>query len=148
DFPSDDELDDELADDTTEGDTIEGDEADDAELEPMQAIGPPADDLEGELARWGIELPEDQIIKLDAYREVLWTINEQVNLTRHATLEKFVTRDVCDSLALAYLLDEKEKILDVGTGGGVPGAIVAIVRPDIRVTLCDSVGKKAKAVQE
>ena len=38
-------------------------------------------------------------------------------------------------------------MLDVGTGGGAPGAIIAILRPDLQVTLCDSVAKKAKAVE-
>ena len=37
-------------------------------------------------------------------------------------------------------------MLDVGTGGGVPGVVLAIVRPDIEVALCDSVAKKARAV--
>jgi 16S rRNA (guanine527-N7)-methyltransferase len=36
----------------------------------------------------------------------------------------------------------------VGTGGGVPGALLAILRPDLRVELCDSVAKKARAVRE
>ncbi len=39
-------------------------------------------------------------------------------------------------------------MLDVGSGGGVPGIILAILRPDLEVTLCDSVAKKAKAVGE
>ena len=38
-------------------------------------------------------------------------------------------------------------MLDVGTGGGVPGIVLAILRPDLHVELCDSVGKKARAVQ-
>jgi 16S rRNA (guanine527-N7)-methyltransferase len=39
-------------------------------------------------------------------------------------------------------------VLDVGTGGGVPGVILAIVRPDLKVSLCESTGKKARAVEE
>jgi len=38
-------------------------------------------------------------------------------------------------------------VLDVGTGGGLPGVLLAIIRPDLTVTLCDSVAKKARAVQ-
>ena len=84
---------------------------------------------------------------LDRYREQLWSWNERLNLTRHTTLEKFVTRDVLDSLQLAELLPRGDRILDVGTGGGVPGMIMAILRPDLHVTLCESTGKKARAVE-
>jgi len=45
------------------------------------------------------------------------------------------------------LLRDGEEVLDVGTGGGVPGVVLAIVRPDLVVTLCDSVAKKTRAVQ-
>ncbi len=84
---------------------------------------------------------------LDRYCAVLWKWNEQLNLTRHTDYEKFVTRDVVDSLALEPFIDSGASVLDVGTGGGVPGIVLAIVRPDLDVTLCDSVAKKAKAVR-
>jgi len=95
-----------------------------------------------------ISLPKVQVRKLDEYCRLLWDWNERINLTRHTTYEKFVARDVVDSLALACLLGTGERILDVGTGGGVPGIPLAILRPDLRVELCDSTGKKALAVSE
>ncbi len=82
---------------------------------------------------------------LDRYCRALWSWNERLNLTRHTTYEKFVARDVVDCLAIERLLDAGERVLDVGTGGGVPGVVLAIVRPDLEVELCDSVAKKAKA---
>ena len=99
------------------------------------------------MARSGIELAEDQIERLDAYCRSLWEWNEKLNLTRHTSYEKFVARDVVDSQALEQFLDAGSRVLDVGTGGGVPGVILSILRPDLAVELCDSVGKKAKAVQ-
>jgi 16S rRNA (guanine527-N7)-methyltransferase len=107
----------------------------------------PSDSLPAALARHGIELPPDQIASLERYAKRLWNWNERLNLTRHTTFEKFVARDVVDSLQLANLLQPKERVLDVGTGGGVPGAVIAILRPDSKVTLSDSVAKKAKAVE-
>ena len=104
------------------------------------------DTLAAALARHEIELSEDKIQSLERYCAALWEINENLNLTRHTTYEKFVTRDVVDSLALTAFLDQGERVLDVGTGGGVPGVILAIVRPDLKVMLCESVAKKAKAV--
>jgi 16S rRNA (guanine527-N7)-methyltransferase len=100
------------------------------------------------LEKHHISLPKIQVRKLDAYCQLLWDWNERINLTRHTDYEKFVARDVVDSMALAEFLRTGERILDVGTGGGVPGIILAILRPDLRVELCDSTGKKALAVSE
>jgi len=85
---------------------------------------------------------------LAAYAASLWAWNERLNLTRHTDVEKFVTRDVADAVAIAPHLARGERLLDVGTGGGVPGVILALLRPDLRVELVDSVAKKARAVGE
>jgi 16S rRNA (guanine527-N7)-methyltransferase len=79
---------------------------------------------------------------------LLWDWNAKINLTRHTDYEKFVGRDLVDSLAFAEFLAPGEKVLDVGTGGGVPGIVLAIVRPDLNVALVDSVGKKIKVVAD
>ena len=100
------------------------------------------------LATEGVALEPAQIELLDRYRQLLWQWNEKMNLTRHTTIEKFVTRDVVDSMQLAQLLEQGERVLDVGTGGGVPGMILAIVRPDLKLSLCESTQKKARAVEE
>ena len=106
------------------------------------------DSLAAALVQYGIDLPGDRVALLDRYCRLLWDWNSKINLTRHTDYDKFVARDVVDSLAFADHLGESEKILDVGTGGGVPGIVLAIVRPDLHVSLCDSVGKKARAVAE
>jgi 16S rRNA (guanine527-N7)-methyltransferase len=106
-----------------------------------------ADTLREALARHAIELDDDQIELLDRYARALWSWNEKLNLTRHTTYEKFVARDVVDALAIEPFLDSGERVLDVGTGGGVPGVLLAIVRPDLEIALCDSVAKRAKAAR-
>ena len=88
------------------------------------------------------------VATLDEYCKLLWTKNEQLNLTRHTTYEQFVGRDLVDSLELSKLLRQAESVLDVGSGGGVPGLVLAILRPDMQVTLTDSVKKKSKFLQE
>jgi len=107
-----------------------------------------ADDTLAEvLQRHGLQLPAHQIERLDNYCRLLWDWNTKLNLTRHTDYEKFVGRDVVDTLQLAAHLREGDEVLDVGTGGGVPGVVLAIVRPDLKMTLCDSVAKKVRAVE-
>jgi len=108
----------------------------------------PGDTLPAALARHRIELPADRVALLQRYCELLWDWNEKINLTRHTTYEKFVTRDLIDTLQLASLIHPKEEILDVGSGGGVPGLTLAIVRPDLEVTLSETVGKKARVLED
>jgi 16S rRNA (guanine527-N7)-methyltransferase len=103
--------------------------------------------LSAALAACGITLPDDQIAQLDHYRAALWRWNEQLNLTRHTTLEKFAGRDVLDSHELAKLIPRSRRVLDVGSGGGVPGVIMAILRPDLRIALAESTQKKARVLQ-
>ena len=56
------------------------------------------------LASLAIEMEPAHVEMLDRYRQLLWDWNEKINLTRHTTMEKFVTRDVVDSLEMAKLL--------------------------------------------
>jgi 16S rRNA (guanine527-N7)-methyltransferase len=106
------------------------------------------DTLTAALDRYQLALPDAWIQRLDEYCHLLWQTNEKLNLTRHTTYEQFVGRDVADSLQLVPLLASGESVLDVGTGGGVPGIVLALVRPDLEVSLCESVAKKATAVRQ
>jgi 16S rRNA (guanine527-N7)-methyltransferase len=114
----------------------------------MSPVNPPPDNLAAALACHGIDLPPDQVALLERYCRLLWDWNQKINLTRHTDYEKFTARDLVDSLAFADFLQRGEKILDVGTGGGVPGVLLAIVRADLKVSLCESVGKRARAAAE
>jgi 16S rRNA (guanine527-N7)-methyltransferase len=106
------------------------------------------DSLPDALQHYDLAIPQQQVDRLDRYCRLLWDWNQKLNLTRHTDYEKFVTRDVVDSLELAKLLQPGERVLDMGTGGGVPGVILSIVRPDLQVSLCESVAKRATAVEK
>ncbi len=91
---------------------------------------------------------EDVRRRIFQYCVLLWKKNEQLNLTRHTNFDQFVSRDLADTLQLSKLIPHNLEVLDVGSGGGVPGMLLAIIRPDLMVTLTDSTGKKAKALEE
>ena len=100
-----------------------------------------------ELAKHQIVLDDAVVAHLNRYCDLLWDWNAKLNLTRHTNFEKFVGRDLTDSLQLAQLVEPGERVLDVGSGGGVPGIVLAILRPDVQVSLCESVVKKANALK-
>jgi len=121
---------------------------DSAEKEPQIQTARP-EELKQIAAAIGIlDLSDSQWDKLARYCNLAWEWNTKINLTRHTTQELFVHRDLLDSYELSKLLRQGEEVLDVGTGGGVPGILLAILRPDLEVSLCDSVAKKAKVAED
>lgn len=111
------------------------------------------EDIKAAIAKFGltetVELSDDACLnKVRQYCVLLWVKNEQMNLTRHTTWDQFVSRDLMDTLQLSPLIPSGSLVLDVGSGGGVPGLLLAILRPDLKLTLTESVGKKAAALGE
>ncbi len=76
--------------------------------------------------------------------------NAQINVISRKDMEHFYEHHVLHSLAIAKVLQFKPmaEVLDVGTGGGFPGVPLAIMFPDARFTLIDSIGKKIKVVTD
>jgi 16S rRNA (guanine527-N7)-methyltransferase len=112
------------------------------------AADSPESDLRSALQRHQIDLPSEQISLLENYCQALWDWNAKVNLTRHTDYDKFVARDVADALVLSRHIQPEERILDVGSGGGAPAVVLAILRPDLTVALSESVGKKARVLAD
>jgi 16S rRNA (guanine527-N7)-methyltransferase len=86
------------------------------------------------------------IERLETFYRTLVDVNQQINLTRIVDAEDFALRHVRDSLVLLPYLPASGDVLDLGTGGGIPGLILWLVRPDLNYVLLDSVGKKLKAL--
>ncbi|HVT90624.1 MAG TPA: 16S rRNA (guanine(527)-N(7))-methyltransferase RsmG [Tepidisphaeraceae bacterium] len=95
-------------------------------------------------ARANVILSSEQAQSLQGYLDLLLQANEQINLTRISGPDAAQVQHVGDALTLLeYLPAGPIKLVDVGSGGGVPGIPLAIARPDMSVTLIESTKKKA-----
>jgi 16S rRNA (guanine527-N7)-methyltransferase len=93
------------------------------------------------VAALGLTLPEGAEAKLVAYLALLDKWNRVYNLTAVRDAERMVSHHLLDSLAAVDFF-QGGAVLDVGSGGGLPGIPLAIARPDLQVTLIDSIAKK------
>jgi len=105
-------------------------------------------------AQLGIHLTTAQLARLDQLGAALREGNRRVNLTRITDPAEIETRHVLDSLSAALpVLDrlnagESLRLVDVGSGGGMPGVPLKIAFPALRVTLVESVNKKAEFLRQ
>jgi 16S rRNA (guanine527-N7)-methyltransferase len=96
--------------------------------------------LEGGMDNLGFEIMSENIDKLLIYKDLLLKWNKSINLTSIKNKE-IVTHHFLDCLAVIPFI-KSSSLLDVGTGAGLPGIVIAIIKPDIKVSLIDKVGKK------
>jgi 16S rRNA (guanine527-N7)-methyltransferase len=89
-----------------------------------------------------LELNEGQVEKLLDYLALLNKWNSVYNLTSVRDPMQMVTLHVLDSLAAVPAFKDAKNVLDVGAGGGLPGMVLAISRPDMKVSMIDTVHKK------
>jgi 16S rRNA (guanine527-N7)-methyltransferase len=107
----------------------------------------PAVQLKQGLSTLGIDLPDTAQDKLLAYAALLYKWNKTYSLTAMREQDKAVSHHLLDSLAVLPFIPDG-RLLDVGSGGGMPGIPLAIARPDLSVTLLDSNSKKAAFLQQ
>lgn len=99
------------------------------------------------LAALGIALPEAARAKLLAYAALLHKWNKTYSLTALRDPQQALSHHLLDSLAILPFVPAG-RLLDVGSGGGMPGIPLAIARPDLPVTLLDSNSKKSAFLQQ
>lgn len=105
----------------------------------------------------GLSLADRQIDQLLAYLDLIQKWNKVYNLTAVRDPQQMLVQHLIDSLSLlpalrrhaaAHGTDRPLRLMDVGSGGGLPGVVVAICEPAIAVTCVDAVGKKATFIKQ
>ncbi len=116
----------------------------------MPVASPPFAALAGEAARFGLELTPEQILVSERYASELIERNTSVNLTAIILPADIAHKHFLDSWTAfgARRWSGTERVVDVGSGAGFPGLALRIVKPRLRVTLVESVGKKARFLED
>ena len=108
-------------------------------------------DIFKELAKehTGVELTEKQLGEFNSLATLLLETNKITNLTAIRDEEGVYMKHFLDSLTLLKALpSETKNIMDIGSGAGFPGLPLAIARPDIQITMVESIGKKTSFIQK
>ncbi|CAA0081485.1 Ribosomal RNA small subunit methyltransferase G [BD1-7 clade bacterium] len=98
-------------------------------------------------SRLSLTLTETQIDQLSSYIQLLAKWNKAYNLTAIRNVDEMLDRHLLDSLSIGAYIDG-QRLIDVGTGGGLPGLPLSIVYPDKHFTLLDSNSKKTRFLKQ
>lgn len=98
----------------------------------------------------GVELSRELYAKLDIYADFLVEYNEKVNLTAITDPSEILKKHFIDSIALSkyVAISDNSSIIDVGTGAGFPSVPLKLFRPDIKITLLDSLNKRVEFLRQ
>ncbi|MDQ8037497.1 MAG: 16S rRNA (guanine(527)-N(7))-methyltransferase RsmG [Pedobacter sp.] len=99
------------------------------------------------IGKLGFSLPAGSEEKLLGYLALLVKWNAAYNLTAVRDPEQMVVKHLLDSLSILPYV-QGATLIDVGTGAGLPGFVLALVKPDLQVTLLDSNGKKVRFLRQ
>ena len=106
--------------------------------------------VKNECKKIGIDISDHQAKQFEIYYNLLIEWNEKINLTRITEKNEVALKHFADSLTLLKYCEipEGARLIDVGTGAGFPGIPLKIVRPDIELTLLDSLNKRLNFLSE
>lgn len=100
------------------------------------------DIIAGGVSALGIRLPEGAVERCRGYFEALTRANRDFNLTAIEGEDQAARLHLLDSMAVLSVSEIEGRVIDVGTGGGLPGVALKIARPELDVTLLDATEKK------
>jgi 16S rRNA (guanine527-N7)-methyltransferase len=111
--------------------------------------GPPTPDpdfasLQTACRQLGIELTQSQYDSILRYTQLLRDWNRHINLVSRRDTDRILTYHVVDSLAVQRLIPQGSRVCDIGTGAGLPGIPLALVRSDLKMLLVESSQKRSR----
>ena len=119
-------------------------------LAPTPALPIPDPDfasLQTACKQLGAELTQSQYDSLVRYTQLVRDWNQRINLVSRRDTGRILSYHIIDSLAVQRLIPQGARVCDIGTGAGLPGIPVALVRPDVKMFLIESSQKKSRFLQ-
>jgi 16S rRNA (guanine527-N7)-methyltransferase len=108
----------------------------DAEVDPRAGLQSLSDE-------WGVRVTPEQTASLLQFADLLIRWNQSINLTGARSVDTVLVEHYPDAFALAKRLDGPARLVDVGSGGGLPALPLALLRPHLVIRLCEPIAKKA-----
>lgn len=94
------------------------------------------------------KINNNQLEMFYKYMQLLLEWNKKINLTAITEEDEIILKHFVDSLTVLKYINENDKIIDVGTGAGFPGIPIAIMMPNAKITLLDSLNKRINFLNE
>ena len=105
-------------------------------------------EIERYLKQIDITINEEQSNQFHEYMKLLIEWNNKINLTAIVEENEIIIKHFVDSLTINKFINKNTTLIDVGTGAGFPGIPLKILRPDLNITLLDSLNKRTKFLNE
>ncbi len=97
-----------------------------------------------------VQLDSTAINRFEKYMNIVLEWNTKINLTSITDKDEFIVKHFCDSISVIANVDipQNSKIIDIGTGAGFPAIPILIARPDLKITMLDSLNKRLIFIKE